>query len=67
MVILIDDCRDCRRHVSEHGSVVICRSGEAATARNVHLTAWGAAYVTDCPLGHLSETMEGDAREEPMR
>lgn len=67
MVILIDDCRDCLRHVAEHGSVVICRSGDAATARNVHLTAWGAAYVTDCPLGHLSETMEGNAREEPRR
>lgn len=66
MVILIDDCRDCRRHVAEQGSVVICRFGDVATARNVHLAGWGAAYVTDCPLRHLSETMdEMDPADEP--
>ena len=61
MVITIDDCRECRRHVAEHGSVVICMAGDTATARNLFVSEWGPAYVTDCPLGHVSETTEDGA------
>ena len=49
MVVIIDECRECRHHIAEHGSIVICDYNDSATARNLFLASRGPAYVTDCP------------------
>jgi hypothetical protein len=59
MVVIIDECRDCRHHVVEQGSIVICDYSESAAARNLFVASWGPAYVTDCPCREPGERESG--------
>jgi hypothetical protein len=55
MVIIIDDCRECRFHFTHYGTVVLCSHGGATTARHVFEATWGPVFVSNCPLARAAE------------
>lgn len=65
MVIVIDDCRECRFHFTHYGTVVLCTHGGATTARHVFEAAWGPLFVSNCPLERAAQLYDdSDDRDE---
>jgi hypothetical protein len=58
LVIIIDDCRECRHHFMHFGSVVICSCRGCVTARQVFEAPRGPVFVTNCPLLNAAEMDE---------
>ncbi|HNW28857.1 MAG TPA: hypothetical protein PKN50_10305 [Spirochaetota bacterium] len=64
MVIIIDDCLECRHHFMHYGSVVICSYHGMTTARHVYEAPWGPVFVSNCPLANSAELFEDEEEEE---